>query len=129
MEQINSVGRRKRSVARVFLKQGSGKIVINKRDPENYLNNDILKMKVNRPFELLGISREQFDIIVNVDGGGVNGQAEAIRLGISRALEQYNPEYRSILKKDGLLMVDSRKVERKKYGKPKARRSFQFSKR
>jgi small subunit ribosomal protein S9 len=129
MEQFNSVGRRKRAVARVFLKQGSGKVIINKRDPENYLNNDILKMKVNRPFELLGISREQFDIIVNVDGGGVNGQAEAIRLGISRALEQYNPEYRGTLKKDGLLMVDSRKVERKKYGKPKARRSFQFSKR
>jgi small subunit ribosomal protein S9 len=129
MEQFNSVGRRKRAVARVFLKQGSGKVVINKRDPENYLNNDILKMKVNRPFELLGISREQFDIIVNVDGGGINGQAEAIRLGISRALEQYNPEYRGTLKKDGLLMVDSRKVERKKYGKPKARRSFQFSKR
>jgi small subunit ribosomal protein S9 len=129
MELFNSVGRRKRAVARVFLKQGSGKVVINKRDPENYLNNDILKMKVNRPFELLGISREQFDIIVNVDGGGINGQAEAIRLGISRALEQYNPEYRGTLKKDGLLMVDSRKVERKKYGKPKARRSFQFSKR
>ncbi|MDW8157576.1 MAG: 30S ribosomal protein S9 [Bacteroidia bacterium] len=129
MEQINAVGRRKTAVARVYLRPGTGNFRINKRDFESYLNNSVLLMKVNRPFELLAINRSNYDILVNVRGGGTNGQAEAIRLGICRALEKLNPEFRPILKKEGLLTVDARQVERKKYGHKKARRSFQFSKR
>ncbi|MCS6905900.1 MAG: 30S ribosomal protein S9 [Bacteroidia bacterium] len=129
IEQINAVGRRKTAVARVYLRPGTGNFRINKRDFESYLNNSVLLMKVNRPFELLAINRSNYDILVNVRGGGTNGQAEAIRLGICRALEKLNPEFRPILKKEGLLTVDARQVERKKYGHKKARRSFQFSKR
>lgn len=129
MEQINTVGRRKTAVARVYIRAGSGKFIINKHEYERYLNNAVLKMKVDRPFELLGVRMDNYDILVNVRGGGVNGQAEAVRLGISRALQEINPEFRPILKKEGLLTVDSRKVERKKYGRKKARRRFQFSKR
>lgn len=129
MEKTNTIGRRKRAVARVYLKEGAGTFVINNREANSYLNNDVLRMKVQQPFQLLGVNSSQFDIQINVDGGGINGQAEAIRLGIARALERYNPEYRASLKKAAMLSVDSRKVERKKYGKPKARKSFQFSKR
>jgi small subunit ribosomal protein S9 len=128
-EYTNSVGRRKTSVARVYLKTGSGKMTINHRTSDNYLNNELLKMKVARPFAVLGINIEEFDVLVNVKGGGVNGQAEAIRLGIARALQLMNPEWRPALKKEGLLRVDSRQVERKKYGRRKARKRFQFSKR
>ncbi len=124
-----TVGRRKRSVARLHLTEGSGKYVINNREKEQFLNNDLLVLKVDRPFEVLELNPEEYDIIVNVDGGGINGQAEAIQLAVARALEQVNPEWRPALKKELLLRVDSRKVERKKYGKPKARKSFQFSKR
>lgn len=130
MEVINTVGRRKRSVARLYLKPGSGSFNINGKEADQFLNNDVLRMKVRQPFELLEISPEQYDVHVNVNGGGINGQAEAIRLAIARALEKENPEERrSPLKKAAMLTVDSRKVERKKYGKPKARKSFQFSKR
>ncbi|MCS7086144.1 MAG: 30S ribosomal protein S9 [Bacteroidia bacterium] len=132
MSYTVTVGRRKTAVARVFMRPATsetGKFEINGRDFEHYLNNEVLKMKVNKPFELLSTTKERYDVKVNVSGGGINGQAEAIRLGISRALQMMNPEVRPILKKEGLLSVDSRQVERKKYGRRKARRRFQFSKR
>jgi len=125
----NTTGRRKRSVARVYIQPGKGEILINGRDINDYLHHDVLKMKVNRPFDVTGLSAKDFDLSINVQGGGVNGQAEAIRLAIARALEEQNPELRPALKKDGLLTVDSRQVERKKYGRRKARKRFQFSKR
>jgi len=129
MEKINAIGRRKTSVARVYLSEGAGNFVINKRAFDEYLNNQVLRLKVKRAFSALDVDPERFDVLVNVDGGGVNGQAEAIRLGIARALTEYNPEYRPALKKEGLLTVDSRQVERKKSGRKKARKRFQFSKR
>jgi small subunit ribosomal protein S9 len=126
---INSVGRRKRAVARVYLKPGSGNFTINKRGYQDYLANELLVIKVNQPFVVTGTAADSFDLKVNVAGGGSNGQAEAIRLAISRALEKHQGDLRPALKKEGLLTVDSRKVERKKYGLRKARRSTQFSKR
>jgi small subunit ribosomal protein S9 len=129
MSIVNSVGRRKTSVARVYLKTSSGNITINKRVADEFLNHDVLRLKVRQPFATLGLNPDAFDVSVNVMGGGINGQAEAIRLGIARALEKVNPEYRGSLKKAGLLTVDDRQVERKKPGKRKARRSTQFSKR
>ena len=130
MAVINSVGRRKTAVARVYLQAGgSGQMLINARPSQEFLNHDVLRIKVRQPFDVLELDPAGFDIRVNVAGGGVNGQAEAIRLGVARALEQYNPEYRAALKKAGLVTVDARQVERKKYGKRKARRSTQFSKR
>jgi small subunit ribosomal protein S9 len=129
MSTITTVGRRKTAVARVIFSPGSGGFQINHREKNNYLNNEVLRIKAQQPFDLLGLRPDGFDVRVNVDGGGVNGQAEAIRLGIARALVLYNPEYRPALKKEGLLTVDSRQVERKKYGHKKARKSFQFSKR
>jgi small subunit ribosomal protein S9 len=130
MDPINTVGRRKTSVARVYLTpNGRGRFVINKRSREDYLKSQVLLLKVRRPFDVLGLNPDLFDIKVNVVGGGISGQADAIRLGICRALEQVDPNFRPPLKKEGLLTVDSRQVERKKYGKRKARRSTQFSKR
>ncbi len=129
MSSIHAIGRRKTSVARVYLASGTGKILINKRLSDEYLNHDVLRMKVRKPFEVLGLPLDGFDVKVNVSGGGVNGQADAIRLGIARAFEKMSSEYRPALKKAGLLTVDDRQVERKKYGKRKARRSTQFSKR
>ena len=130
MDPINTVGRRKTSVARVYLTpNGRGRFVINKRSREDYLKSQVLLLKVRRPFDVLGLNPDLFDIKVNVVGGGMSGQADAIRLGICRALEQVDPNFRPPLKKEGLLTVDSRQVERKKYGKRKARRSTQFSKR
>jgi len=129
MQRINAIGRRKTATARVYLSDGSGKFFINKREFAEYLSSDVLALKVNRPFAVLGLNMENFDITVNVDGGGPNGQAEAIRLGLSRALTEYNAENRPPLKKEGLLRVDDRQVERKKYGRKKARKRFQFSKR
>ena len=123
------VGRRKKSVARLFLKEGGGNFSINKRDKSSYLNNQILEYIVNQPFDETELRANSFDIKVNVRGGGPNGQAEALRLALTRALEKYNPELRPALKKAGLLTVDDRQVERKKYGLRKARRSRQFSKR
>lgn len=126
---FNAVGRRKRAVARVYLKPGNGTFQINNRRAPEYLANELLEIKVNQPFATTELSQSNFDIKVNVIGGGTNGQAEAIRLGISRALEKFKGDLRPALKKAGLLTVDSRKVERKKYGLRKARRSTQFSKR
>ena len=121
-------GRRKSSVARVFIKRGTGVIIVNGRPLDQYFNRETGRMIVRQPLELTG-NTETFEIKVNVDGGGESGQAGAVRHGISQALTHYEPELRAVLKKGGFLTRDSRVVERKKYGKAKARRSFQFSKR
>ncbi|MFV2071364.1 MAG: 30S ribosomal protein S9 [Thermoanaerobaculales bacterium] len=121
-------GRRKTAVARVYLRPGSGKITVNRRDFDEYFPNRVLKMVIRQPL-LLTETAEKFDILVNVLGGGPNGQAGAIRHGISRALLEYNGELRPQLKAVGFLTRDARKVERKKPGQPKARKRFQFSKR
>ena len=126
--QYYGTGRRKDSVARVYLRPGKGKIVVNKRPVEDYFGRETLKMVLRQPLELTE-SLEKFDIFVNVHGGGLSGQAGAIRHGISRALLLALEDSRDVLKKAGMLTRDSRKVERKKYGHRKARRSFQFSKR
>jgi small subunit ribosomal protein S9 len=128
MEVINALGRRKTSVARVYLTKGSGNVIVNKKDYKEFFPVDTLQAKIQRPFELTNTSN-QFDVKVNVDGGGFNGQAEAIRLGISRALVELDPEFKTILKSEGLMTRDPRMVERKKPGQPKARKKFQFSKR
>jgi small subunit ribosomal protein S9 len=125
---INSTGRRKTSVARIYLKPGEGHILINKKDADEYLGRETLKMIIMQPFELTGTTG-QFDVKVNVRGGGVSGQAGAIRHGISRALLKVSDEYRKPLKKAGYLTRDAREVERKKYGQRGARARFQFSKR
>jgi small subunit ribosomal protein S9 len=128
MEVINALGRRKTAVARVYLTKGKGNISINKKTLNEVFPIDVLQAKVNQPFvltETLG----QYDVKVNVAGGGINGQAEAIRLGISRALVEVSADYKSILRADGLMTRDPRMVERKKPGQPKARKKFQFSKR
>ena len=121
-------GRRKTSVARVYLRPGSGKITVNRRDFDNFFPNQVLKMVIRQPLSLTETA-DKFDILVNVVGGGSAGQAGAIRHGIARALLEYNAELRPRLKTAGLLTRDARKVERKKYGRPKARKRFQFSKR
>jgi small subunit ribosomal protein S9 len=126
--QYYGTGRRKTSVARVYLRPGSGKIVVNRRDFDDYFPNQVLKMVIRQPL-LLTETADKFDILINVDGGGPSGQAGAIRHGISRALLEYNGELRPQLKAVGFLTRDARKVERKKYGQPKARKRFQFSKR
>ncbi len=121
-------GRRKESTARVWVKKGKGKIIVNKKDVTNYFGRPVLRMIINQPFAATKTEGE-FDIYCTVKGGGASGQAGAIRHGISRALDAFNPTLHSILRKGGFLTRDSRAVERKKYGKAKARRSFQFSKR
>ena len=121
-------GRRKSSVARVYLLPGTGKITINKRDMDDYFGLDTLKLIVRQPLELTETS-EKYDVLVNVCGGGFTGQAGAIRHGISRALLKVNEEYKSVLKTEGLLTRDARVKERKKYGRKRARKRFQFSKR
>ena len=123
-----STGRRKTSVARVYLKPGEGKILINRKDADEYLMRETLKMIIMQPFELTGTSG-QFDVKVNVRGGGISGQAGAIKHGISRALLKVSDDYRKPLKKAGYLTRDAREVERKKYGQRGARARFQFSKR
>ena len=123
-----STGRRKTSVARVYLKPGEGKILINKRDADAYLMRETLKMVIMQPFELTGTTG-QYDVSINVNGGGISGQAGAIKHGISRALLKVSEEYRKPLKKAGYLTRDAREVERKKYGQRGARARFQFSKR
>lgn len=128
MDINNKTGRRKNAVARVYLKEGSGKITVNKRDVSEYFNTMILRYRVNQPF-LLTETEGKFDVNVNVHGGGFTGQAEAIRLGISRALVERDPEFRPMLKVESLLTRDPRMVERKKFGQKKARKKFQFSKR
>jgi small subunit ribosomal protein S9 len=128
MNVINTLGRRKAAVARVYLSKGKGTITINKRDVKNYFATPVLLEKVNQPFNLTD-TLGQYDAKINVDGGGVNGQAEAIRLGISRALVEINADYKPLLKAEGLMTRDPRMVERKKPGQKKARKKFQFSKR
>ena len=128
MEVVNALGRRKSAVARVYISDGKGKITINNRDLNDYFPTGILQYVVLQPLNLLGVAG-QYDINVNLDGGGITGQAEALRLGISRALIEINPESRPALKHAGFLTRDPREVERKKPGQPKARKRFQFSKR
>ncbi|SRR5690606_23395562 len=128
MEKINTIGRRKTSVARVYMHSGKGEISINGKSLEAYFPSEILRTIVKQPLALLETDG-QYDISINVDGGGFKGQAEAIRLGISRALVSVDAEHKPKLKKEGFMTRDSRMVERKKYGKRKARRRFQFSKR
>jgi small subunit ribosomal protein S9 len=126
--QYYGTGRRKSSVARVYLRPGKGEIVVNRIPIEDYFNRDSVKQVLKQPLAITGTG-EDFDILVNVQGGGKTGQAGAVRLGIARALVEFNPDHRPILKKAGLLTRDARKVERKKYGQPGARKKFQFSKR
>ncbi|MGP1502028.1 30S ribosomal protein S9 [Bergeyella cardium] len=128
MSTVHKIGRRKTSVARVYLKPGTGNIKVNGKDAKEYFSTDVLVYKLNQPFALTE-TVEQYDVTVNVFGGGITGQAEAIRLGISRALCEVNAEYRLALKPAGLLTRDARMVERKKPGQKKARKRFQFSKR
>ena len=128
MEVIHKIGRRKTAVARIYLKEGSGVITVNKRNLTDYFNTPTLQYKVKQPFALLGIE-DTYDVKVNVYGGGITGQAEAIRLAISRALCELDVENRAVLKPEGLLTRDPRMVERKKFGQKKARKGFQFSKR
>ena len=128
MEVIHKIGRRKTAVARIYMKEGSGKITINKRDLANYFTTPTLQHKVKQPVALLGLE-DAYDLNINVYGGGITGQAEAIRLAISRALCEVDIENRAVLKPEGLLTRDPRMVERKKFGQKKARKRFQFSKR
>ena len=123
-----ATGKRKNAIARVWVKPGSGRIVVNGRDQQTYFARPVLRMLLNQPFETVD-RKGQFDVNATVTGGGLSGQAGAVRHGISRALVKFEPTLRGVLKKEGFLTRDSRVVERKKYGKPKARRSFQFSKR
>jgi len=128
MQLINSTGRRKTSIARVYMTPGKGQIVVNEREFKEYFKSDIHQILVRQPFTILQ-QEGNYDVEVNVEGGGIKGQAEAIRLGIARALVGMNEEFKSALRKEGLLTRDSRMVERKKFGRRKARRRFQFSKR
>jgi small subunit ribosomal protein S9 len=128
MEVINSVGRRKASVARVYLKEGKGNITVNKRDFKEYFPLETLQYVVTQPLNTLEVLGN-FDIVVNVNGGGYKGQAEAIRLGIARSLVKLDEENKPALKAEGFMTRDSRVVERKKPGQKKARKKFQFSKR
>jgi len=128
MGAIHKIGRRKTAVARVYVTEGKGQITVNKKDLAEYLTTSTLQYKVQQPFALTG-TEGSYDVKVNVFGGGITGQAEAIRLAISRALCTINEEFRAILKPEGLLTRDPRMVERKKFGQKKARKRFQFSKR
>jgi len=128
MEVINTLGRRKTAVARVYMTKGKGNVTVNKRDYKEFFPVAVLQSKIVQPFELTD-TVGQYDIKVNVAGGGVNGQVEAIRLGISRALVEVSEENKPLLKAEGLMTRDPRMVERKKPGQPKARKKFQFSKR
>jgi len=128
MERIHTIGRRKTSVARIYLIPGNGQATVNGRDVKNYFPTTSLQYIVNQAF-LLSDSIDKYDLNANVNGGGVKGQAEAIKLALARALVQVNPEYRTIFKANGLMTRDPRMVERKKPGQKKARKKFQFSKR
>lgn len=128
MEVIHKIGRRKTAVARVYLSKGKGKITVNKKDMETYFPTATLQYKVKQPFEMTNTA-DTYDVNINVYGGGSTGQAEAVRLALSRALCEIDPEHRLALKPEGLLTRDPRMVERKKYGQKKARKKFQFSKR
>ena len=128
MEVVNALGRRKAAVARVFVNEGTGNITINKRDLASYFPSSILQFVVKQPLTTLGVA-EKYDIKVNLNGGGMKGQAETLRLAIARALVKINPEDKPALKAEGFMTRDPRVVERKKPGRPKARKRFQFSKR
>ncbi|MGK0421876.1 MAG: small subunit ribosomal protein S9 [Polaribacter sp.] len=128
MDIVHKIGRRKTAVARIYLSEGKGNITVNKKDYKSYFTTGTLQYKVQQPL-MLTDNLESYDIKVNVYGGGVTGQAEAIRLAITRALVHMDPEHRIILKPEGLLTRDPRMVERKKFGQKKARKKFQFSKR
>ena len=128
MDVINTLGRRKSSVARVYLSKGKGKITINKRDYKDYFTTGVMQYKVNQPFELTD-TVGKYNVNVNVSGGGNTGQVEAVRLAISRALVEINADFKPTLKAEGLMTRDPRMVERKKFGQKKARKKFQFSKR
>lgn len=128
-KQKNAVGRRKEAVARVYMSPGTGNIIVNGREYKQYFPLMYLQNQVELPFKTIEGLEGTMDVTVNVQGGGPKGQAEAIKMAIARVLCEFNPEYRPTLKKEGLLRRDSRMVERKKFGKAKARRSFQFSKR
>ena len=128
MEMVNALGRRKSAVARIFVTEGTGKITINKKDLQDYFPSSILQYVVKQP--LMAVDAvEKYDIKVNLDGGGFTGQSQALRLAIARALVKINPEDKKALRSEGFLTRDAREVERKKPGRPKARRRFQFSKR
>jgi small subunit ribosomal protein S9 len=127
-QRYYATGKRKSAIARVYMKTGNGNIVVNKRSYEEYFSRPSLKMIIKQPFEITG-KKDQFDLYINVSGGGVAGQAGAVKHGISKALLEYDAELRPILKKAGFLTRDARVVERKKYGQPGARKRFQFSKR
>ena len=128
METVNAIGRRKAAVARVFVTEGTGKIIINKRELEDYFPSSILQFIVKQPLNTLDVA-EKYDIRVNLDGGGYKGQSEAVRLGIARALVKINAEDKPALRAAGFITRDPRVVERKKPGQPGARKKFQFSKR
>ena len=127
-ESWNATGRRKSSGARVMMSAGKGSFTINKREIKEYFGRNTLKMVLEQPLDILKVN-DKYDIAVRVHGGGLSGQAGAIRLGISRCLEQINPDFRPPLKEAGMMTRDPREVERKKYGQPGARKKFQFSKR
>ena len=128
MDVINTSGRRKDAVARLYLSKGKGKFIINKRDYTEYFPTGTLQYKINQPFEITETAGK-YDVKVNVHGGGITGQAEAVRLAISKALIEIDPEYKPALKAEGLTTRDPRMVERKKFGQKKARKKEQFSKR
>jgi small subunit ribosomal protein S9 len=128
MEAVNALGRRKAAIARVFVTEGNGVITINKRTIDNYFPSSILQYVVKQPLNKLGVA-EKYDIRVNLTGGGFKGQSEALRLAIARALVKINPDDKSALRSEGFMTRDARVVERKKPGRPKARKRFQFSKR
>jgi small subunit ribosomal protein S9 len=128
MERINTIGRRKTAVSRIYLSAGTGAIVVNGKDYKQYFPTEVLQIILNQPFATVN-GTNGYDVKVNVKGGGVSGQAEATRMAISRALVELNGEFRPALKKAGFLTRDSRMVERKKPGRKKARRKFQFSER
>ena len=129
MEMINAIGRRKASVARVYFTKGEGNIVVNGKDLKEYFPQENIQTNVTDPFKILELDSAIYDIQVNVKGGGFKGQSEAIRMAVSRALVKIDEDFKKTLRENKFLTRDAREVERKKYGKPKARKSFQFSKR
>ena len=128
MEVVNTIGRRKRAIARVYLSDGKGQITVNDKDYKEYFSFEQLHYIVDQPLNLLGL-KNNYDVKANLTGGGIKGQAEALRLGIARALVKIDPEYKIKLRAEGFMTRDPRTVERKKPGQPKARKRFQFSKR
>ncbi|GAB4452328.1 MAG: 30S ribosomal protein S9 [Bacteroidia bacterium] len=130
MEVINTTGKRKTSIARIYLKKGKGNIIINEnRDYKEYFPTPTLQYYVTQPLKVTGFDLSKYDIYANIEGGGVTGQSQALRLAIAKALVAINPELKPVLRKEGLITRDPRMVERKKYGRKKARKRFQFTKR